>query len=362
MGEILGLGLSHYPPMRGTDDAMAAILRNTLKRPDVNEEKKDPKVWPAPMRAEWGEDEGRLSAAGHRSEFVRHARRVRDELDVFKPDVVIMFGDDQYENFRDDVVPPFCVYAWDDYEVHPHAPRRNREGEMIPVPENAWGEGEDYAIKVRGHKSAAKFLTRELLARNIDMAYSYKPLHYEGLSHAFLNGIMYLDYDRTGWNYPTIPVAINCYGRRVIVNKGGSYPLGKRELNEDDLDPPGPSPERCMQVGAAIVDSFANSPWKVALVASSGWSHAFLTNKHELLYPDVDRDRSLYEALAKGDFDFWRKTSVDQVEDAGDQEVLNWWVLMGAMERLGHKEPDYHGYVETYIFNSNKCFAAWRPR
>src|SRR5947209_6252543 len=124
MGEILGLGLSHYPPLRGTDDAMAGILRNTLKRPDVEQEKKDPAVWPAPMRAEWGEDEGRLSAAKHRADFVKHSRRVRDELDVFKPDVVVMFGDDQYENFRDDVVPPFCVYAWDDYEVRPHAPRK----------------------------------------------------------------------------------------------------------------------------------------------------------------------------------------------------------------------------------------------
>ena len=31
MGEILGVGLSHYPPLMGTDDAMADILRGTLK-------------------------------------------------------------------------------------------------------------------------------------------------------------------------------------------------------------------------------------------------------------------------------------------------------------------------------------------
>jgi hypothetical protein len=35
---------------------------------------------------------------------------------------------------------------------------------------------------------------------------------------------------------------------------------------------------------------------------------------------------------------------------------------MGAMEELGHKGPDYHGYVESYVMNSNKCFAAYNPR
>jgi len=361
MGEVLGLGLSHYPPIRGVDDAMAGILRNTLRRPDVPEAAKDPATWPAPMRAEWGEDEGRSSAAKHRADFVKQARIVRDELDRFNPDFIVMFGDDQYENFREDVVPPFCVYAWDDFEVHPHAPRKGRDGQLMPAPENPWGEGADYAVKVRGHKEAAKFLVSGLLDRKVDMAYSYRQLHYEGLSHAFLNGIMYLDYDRTGWNYPVIPVAINCYGSRVITNHGGISPIRIEPTTELEFDPPSPSPERCMEVGAAIADVLENSPWRVAMVASSGWSHAFLTDKHHMLYPDVEQDARLYDALTKGDYDFWRQVSVAQVEDSGDQEVLNWWVLMGAMERLGRKEPNYSGYVESYIFNSNKAFASWRP-
>ena len=31
MAEILGLGLSHYPPFSGLDDSMAEILRWTLR-------------------------------------------------------------------------------------------------------------------------------------------------------------------------------------------------------------------------------------------------------------------------------------------------------------------------------------------
>jgi hypothetical protein len=339
----------------GTDDAMADILRGTLKRPDIPDEAKDPANWPAPMRNEWGEDEGRSAAPLHRAEFVKHARVVRDEIDRFQPDLVVMFGDDQYENFHSDVVPPFCVYAWDEIKATPH----RRQGRDLG--DNAWGEPKDRVVTINGHRQAAKHLVRGLIDRHVDMAYSYEPLHYEGLSHAFLNGIMYLDYDRTGWPYPTIPVAINCYGSRVIVNRGGRFPVGGIHAQEDDIDPPGPSPKRCMEVGAAIVEVFASSPWRVALCASSGWSHAFPTAKHDLLYPDVDQDRRMYEALTTGDFEFWRGIETPQVENSGEQEVLNWWVLMGAMEALGRSIPDYHGYVESYIFNSNKCFAAWRP-
>ena len=76
----------------------------------------------------------------------------------------------------------------------------------------------------------------------------------------------------------------------------------------------------------------------------------------------MDNDRRLYEALVAGDFDAWRKVTEAEVVDRGQQEVLNWWALMGAMEALGHKSPDYHGYVESYVMNSNKAFAIYAPR
>src|SRR5262249_43395684 len=87
---------------------------------------------------------------------------------------------------------------------------------------NAWGEGADAVIRIPGKRDAAKWLVRELLTHeHIDMAYSYKPLHYEGLSHAFLNGVMYLDYERNGWPYPLVAMANNCYSSPAHVNRGG---------------------------------------------------------------------------------------------------------------------------------------------
>jgi hypothetical protein len=98
----------------------------------------------------------------------------------------------------------------------------------------------------------------------------------------------------------------------------------------------------------------------VALLASSSWSHAFLVDKNHQLYPDIPADRRLYEALARGDWDTWRRTPLSAIEESGQQEMLNWFALAGAMEELGRK-PDECEFVETWTFNSNKCFAVFRP-
>ena len=37
-----------------------------------------------------------------------------------------------------------------------------------------------------------------------------------------------------------------------------------------------------------------------------------------------------------------------------------WVCLAGAMDELGYR-PDYLEYVETYIFNSDKCMAVFTP-
>jgi hypothetical protein len=191
------------------------------------------------------------------------------------------------------------------------------------------------------------------------MSYAYKPLHHQGLAHAFLNSVLFLDYDRVGFPYPVVAFQVNCYGRRVIAQRGFRASLAN-PLAETDLDPPSPTPRRCMEVGAATARAMRESPWRVALVASSSWSHAFLTDKNHQLYPDIPADRRLYEALRLGDYETWRNVPLAAIEDSGQQEMLNWYMLAGAMEELGRK-PDECEFVETWSFNSNKCFAVFRP-
>ena len=351
MGEILGLGMTHYPPLIGTDENMAGILRAVLKDPGLPERYRDPANWPEAMRREYGDDGGTASAAAHRAELVRHFRHARKLLDEFRPQVIVMWGDDQHENFTEDVIPPFCVLAYDEVEAR-HRPRD------VSAP-NVWGEGPETGFRINGHREAGKYLARRLLEQGVDTAYAYKPLHHQGLAHAFLNTILYLDYDRTGFPYPVVAFQVNCYGRRVIAQRGGRGSLA-HPLSDADLDPPSPTPKRCMEVGAAAARAMRESPWRVALIASSSWSHAFLTDKNHQLYPDIPADRKLYEALRAGDYETWRERPLTAIEESGQQEMLNWYMLAGAMEALGRK-PDECEFVETWSFNSNKCFAVFKP-
>jgi len=113
-----------------------------------------------------------------------------------------------------------------------------------------------------------------------------------------------------------------------------------------------------MEVGAAIAKVAQESPWRVALVASSSWSHAFLSPKNGYMWADMEGDRLLFEALQRGDYDVWRNRSLEDMEFSGQHEMLNWMCLVGAMDALGRK-PVIHDYHQTYVFTSEKCFASF---
>ena len=355
MGEILGVGTTHYPPLISPDEERSFPLTRTLKHnKNVPEEMKIPTNWPEPMRIEYGEDEGVASAKLHRERLVKSFRVVNQEIHAFDPDFILIFGDDQYENFKEDIIPPFCILAYDEPESTPFS-KGYAAGKR-----NAWDEPTDKVFKYRGHPEAARWLTSRLIEQGIDMAYAYKPLHDPGLPHSIQNTLLFLDYDRKGFDIPVVPMAVNCYGSKIISNRGGILPH-KENGKYLEPDPPGPTIKRCMEVGAAIARSLRDSPWRVALVASSSWSHAFLTEKNHFLWPDIDSDRTMYEALEAGDYDAWRRVTTPQIEAAGQQELLNWACLLGAMAELDRK-PEILDYIETYIFNSNKCMALFRPQ
>ena len=346
MAEILALGITHYPPLSGRDEHMSRILKAMLKNPNLPVSLREPEGWPVGMREEWGGDEGATSARKHRETLVSNFRRVRAELDAFNPDLVLIWGDDQHENFKDDIGPPYCICAHPSFEFHP----RNVD--------NIWDEPIEKVFKLDGHQKAGKFLAKGLIEAGFDAAYSYRPLHHP-LGHAFSNAIFYLDYDRNGFPYPILPVTVNSYGRKVIAQRG-SQPRFDRTLSEEDLDPPAPSPSRLFDMGGETARILSSSPWRVAVLASSGWSHAFLTEKNNLLYPDRESDRKLYEALSVGDYQTWRDYPASAIEECGQQELLNWSCLVGALNTLDRK-PRETEFIDTWIFNSSKVFLIAPP-
>ncbi|MSQ24508.1 MAG: extradiol ring-cleavage dioxygenase [Chloroflexi bacterium] len=352
MGEVLGLGITHYPNLAFKVN-LAGRINLLLRDPALPERLRSPENWPPPMREQWANDEGHAHSAAHRQAMIDEFRKARHELDAFQPDFIVLWGDDQYENFQEDCVPAFSVLAYDSAEAQPWLPEHARGP-------NSWDEPDGQLFTIKGSRAYGKFVASALLAQGFDIAYGYKPLHAPGLGHAFVNSVLYLDWDRQGFPYPLVPIAVNSYGRTLVGSGGKPLMPSEAKAIEWDFDPPGPQPWRCFQLGAAVARAAAESPWKIALIASSSWSHSFLVPKHALMYPDVEADRRFYEALVEGDWEVWRHTSIEEAEDRGHQELLNWFCLAGAMAELDRK-PDYSVFLESWITNSDKVFAVFRP-
>jgi hypothetical protein len=352
MAEILGLGITHYPLLSVPDRHMADLLRWTLTDPGIPEAEKDPANWPEQMRADWDGDGGTAAAAAHRAELRQHLARCRGALDEFNPDVLVVWGDDQYENFREEVVPPFCVLAYGETEVEPFGVMNDRGAP------NAWGLPDDMAFTLHGDAEAARKLTGDLLADGIDIAYSYAKREKAHFPHAIANTQLFLDYDNAGREFPykIVPITVNCYGQHAIARRGGLARFA--DIHDERLDPSGPSPARCMAVGAAVARAMSKTDKRVALVASSSWSHAFLHDKGWHLRPDTAADLRLYESFRRGDYDAWEAVTGQEIVDAGQHEMLNWFCLAGAMRELG-RPLTWSAFVETDVFNSNKCFAIY---
>ena len=147
----------------------------------------------------------------------------------------------------------------------------------------------------RATRPARPYIAANLIKEDYDrVSYAYKMRYENGLPHAFINTFMYLDYDRKGFPYPVVPFHVNCYGSSVIAKRGSTAHL-TGEADPNLVDPPGPNPRRCFDIGGAIARILADSPYRVALVASSSWSHAFLTPKNHYLYPDNAGDRARFD-------------------------------------------------------------------
>ncbi|MCQ4079216.1 extradiol ring-cleavage dioxygenase [Streptomyces sp. RB6PN25] len=355
MAEFLGLGLTHYPLLAGTDEHMASLLRWTLQDPDIPAELKDPASWSASMRAEWSDDGGRAAATGHRRQLLEGLARCRKTLDAFAPDVLVVWGDDQYENFREEVVPPFCVLAYGDLEVQPFE-LMNKRGSP-----NAWGRPEDMTFVLHGDPATARELADDVLSAGFDIAYSYRKRQDAPFPHAIVNTQLFLDYDHAGteFPYPIVPITVNCYGQHAIARKGGLARFA--EIAREQLDPAGPSPARCFALGKAVAAALRRTDKRVALVASSSWSHAFLNDKDWHLRPDTAADQLLYQALVSDDYDTWLHLTSTDVVAAGQHEMLNWFCLLGAVTELDMK-LDWSALVTTDVFNSNKCFAVFNGK
>ena len=74
MGEILGIGVTHFPGLMLPDGYMSTFLDRTLKSERVPAELKDPARWPEPMQRELAQNRDGAAAASSPAS-ARRARR-----------------------------------------------------------------------------------------------------------------------------------------------------------------------------------------------------------------------------------------------------------------------------------------------
>src|ERR1700747_3615939 len=98
MGEILGIGVTHFPGLMLPDAYMSSFLTRTLKSDRIPAEMKESSPWPEPLRQELAAYQDGGAAAEHRRRLVGGFRKAREGLDAFAPDCGVIWGEHPYQH------------------------------------------------------------------------------------------------------------------------------------------------------------------------------------------------------------------------------------------------------------------------
>ena len=79
MGQILGLGITHYPGLAFQGN-LASRIKLLLADPALPEHLRSPASWPAPMREQWSDDEGEAHSNQHRQAMIEQFRYLKTAL------------------------------------------------------------------------------------------------------------------------------------------------------------------------------------------------------------------------------------------------------------------------------------------
>jgi len=235
--------------------------------------------------------------------------RLAGHLAAVNPDVVVIIGDDQHEQFLTDNQPAILIYSGETIE-----------NGVSPLPATApeyWKRARSQyhqAEAPRDYPVAAAFarhLTVSLVDAGFDISHSEKLPRPSGEGHAY--GFVHHRL-MNGHAIPIVPVMLNTY-----------------------FPPNQPTPARCFALGEALADAVRAWPEDitVAFVASGGLSHFTV---------DPDFDRHVMDAFLSRDGEALR--GIPRVRlNSGNSEIRNWIVVAGACAGLS---PVWHDYIPCY--------------
>lgn len=239
-----------------------------------------------------------------------------DELgrraDAARLDALVVVSPDHWINFFIDNLPAFCIGAGVEHGGPPEPFLRDFPLRTMP-----------------GAPALARHLLETALNRGFDPSVS----HHVTLDHGICIPLWRMNLDPM----PAIlPLFVNC------------------------LEPPMPSPDRCLAWGALLREAVASFPadLRVGVLATGGLSHSI--GEPTMGTIDEGFDRTCIELFAAGT-PGPLTTLVEEKADAagnGTHEVRNWLVAHGAAGEQGFDLVDYLAVPEVYV----GCgFASWEP-
>ena len=255
-----------------------------------------------------------------------------DELETrfgqAKPDVVVMFGDDQSEFFFDDNMPSINVYWGDSIHI---LPRDNTDGpyRSYLTEEQDWPVAPDLGLHV----------IESLMERDFDVSHS----HYQREAYGGKIGpaTWYLDMEREREARPFgIPHAFGFAIGRWFA--GQKVPIVPISINTC-YPPNWISPRRAYALGRAVREAIDNwgSDLKVAFATSGGLSHFVV---------DEELDQLALKGLNEASGEILTSLPRHRLQSA-TTEILNWVATSGAMGDVSMEvityEPGYRSLAGT---------------
>ncbi|HZA56817.1 MAG TPA: hypothetical protein VE616_21410 [Candidatus Udaeobacter sp.] len=298
---VLGIGTSHSPQL-----SVRASEWQVLREKDEHDPRLDYQGLLKRAKSDI-QTELTLEKFRQRDEACQKAIKILgDALQRANVDVVVVFGDDQHEQFQDDNMPTFAIYHGKSLPVVTHTGRNPATWKQAE--ERGWAETEP---EYEAGQSLAEHLVRSLVNDEFDIARCNQLRKEIGVGHAF--SFLYRRI-LPGGKLPMVPVMVNTY-----------YP------------PNQPTPKRCYAFGQSVrrgIESW-NSDKRVAVMASGGLSHVVI---------DEEIDQMTIAGLRNKDPQALWRLPRERLR-GGTSEILNWVALAGVVDSM---ELKYLEYVTTY--------------
>jgi aromatic ring-opening dioxygenase LigB subunit len=235
---------------------------------------------------------------------------LRQNLKRVKPDALLVIGDDQNENFKEDNLPQIAIYLGD---------------EVIAV-DRATKERKNYRCDAK----LAKEIFEGCVAADFDVASSKTFPNNELLSHAHGPAMNVLTPEAD------IPVVL------LFVNA---------------IHVPAVSPRRCYELGRTIAGIIAAGPQRrVAVYASGGLSHftagyPWSHYKGPESYGGIceDFDRKALQLMAEGRGAELAGLGAEELLQHGDVELRSWITLLGCVGNAPAKALTYEPFYRALM-------------